>query len=326
MQKLIGSGRCKAGTHLVLLTLLAFATAACGPTVEESSSTAAEGEPGATSTSVKALLDNGRREVLASGITSAENLLFSNDGRLFVTGDSGIYEIARDGTGTIHADLLEAGGTYFFGGMAQIGNVLYVNAYTAAFESYVFAAAITPRPAFRSIYRIQTPGLPNGATTDGKRLYVSDTIGGTVLRLTFDERDPFAVVAQDIWLSRSDGTLAPNGLKMTASRLYFTDGLSIKQAILRRDGRTGTPVALVTELTLFDDLYVDDRGIIVTNFLLGSLESFDLRGVPLLQTPVGSFNAPSAVLPANGRLGFSKKDLLVTEKGGNLLAVYHPAF
>lgn len=113
---------------------------------------------------------------------------------------------------------------------------------------------------------------------------------------------------------------------MTDSRLYFTDGLSIKQAPVRRDGHAGNPVTLVNELTLFDDLYVDGHGIIVANFLFGSLEAFDLRGFPLVHTPLGEFNAPSAVLPANGRLGFSMKDLLVTEKAGNLLAVYHPVF
>jgi hypothetical protein len=281
----------------------------------------------ATETAEQALLDNGTRQTLVAGITSAENLAFASDGRLFVTGNDGIYELTRSSSLAVVASVLEPGGTIFFGGMAEIDGTLYVNAYTAALNSYLYAARLTPSPKFESIYELQTTGVPNGAAADASgRLYVSDTIGGTILRVTLDPKDPLKVIGQDIWLSRAQGILAPNGLKIRGSGLYFTDGLTIKRVPILADGRAGIPVTLVSELTYFDDLYVDAVGILAANYLFGSLQGFSPYGRDVLDTASGVFNGPSAVLPAKGRLGFASGDLLVTEKGGNCVAVYHPSF
>ena len=79
----------------------------------------------------------------------------------------------------------------------------------------------------------------------------------------------------------------------------------------------------MTQLTFFDDLYVDDKGIFVANYLFGSVEALTSTGVDVLDTAAFTFDGPSSVLPAKGRFGLSQTDCLVTKKSANQLSVFH---
>jgi hypothetical protein len=124
-----------------------------------------------------------------------------------------------------------------------------------------------------------------------------------------------------VWLAGS-GTFT-NGLKYAASKLYWTDFTTIKSVAVQSNGQPGRPRDLATRLTFLDDLFVDEQGILVADWLGGALRSYGPGGSEKSSTTV-DINMPSAVVRAKGRAGFSQNALLITEKGGNRVAVFEP--
>src|SRR5262249_26982800 len=98
----------------------------------------------------------------------------------------------------------------------------------------------------------------------------------------------------------------------------------VKRLPLLADGGAGPVTTLNAQLTFFDDLYVDAKGILVANFLFGAVDKLTPGGVDVLDTAPFGFNGPSSVTPAQGRLGLSGIDLVVTEKSANRVSVFHP--
>jgi hypothetical protein len=274
----------------------------------------------ASSTERAALVVGGTRETLVDSIASIENSAFTATGRLFVTGDDGIYEITRDATGTPGATVRAASNGCKFAGIAETHGVLYVNCYDGT-NSSVFAAALDQTPSFQKIYDLPGVGLANGAAADDAgRLYVADSLHGNLFRLSIDGKNPFTVTSREAF---STGNVFPNGLKFFGGSIYYTDFFAVKRIPLLADGSAGTVATLTTQLTFFDDLHVDDGGILVANYLFGTAEGLTTTGVDLLDTVAFGFSGPSSVLPAKGRFGLSDKDVLVTEKGANRLSVFH---
>jgi hypothetical protein len=76
-------------------------------------------------------------------------------------------------------------------------------------------------------------------------------------------------------------------------------------------------------LTFFDDLVVDERGILVADWLGGALRAYGPFGRETDATQV-ELDMPSAVVRALGRAGFSQDALLITEKGANRVALFEP--
>jgi hypothetical protein len=308
----------RALSALVLCHSVFFLSACSVEVADEASGERAA--PGAAASAVSALLLAGARETLVDGITAAENSTFTSGGRLFVSGDDGVYEITRDGKGT-RAMVRSSPGECKFAGMAEARGVLYANCYDGT-NAAVFAAALDPAPVFRSIYDLPGVALANGAAADAAgRLYVADSTHGTIWRLTIDPANPFAVTRKEAF---STGNLFPNGLKVFDSALYFTDFVAIKRLPLLPGGGAGPVTTLNAQLTFFDDLHVDAKGIIVANFLFGALDVLTPGGVDVLDTAAFGLSGPSSVVPALGRLGLANTDLVVTEKTANRLSVLHP--
>jgi hypothetical protein len=282
---------------------------------------------GQTGAASEALSFAGSRETVVDGVAAAENLMFSDTGRLFVTGDDGIYELTRDASDDVTKTVVAPATTCKFAGMSEIGGVLYAACYDqTGSNSYLYAAELDPVPQFRSIYTLSGVALANGVAADSQgRLYVADSFDGTLLRLGLAPTDPFAVATKETFVAKGSNIL-PNGLKFFGGAIYYTDFVSIKRVPLLPDGSAGPIATLDTQLTFFDDLYVDARRILVANFLFGTVELLTPGGIDLFDTAAFTFEGPSAVIPAAGRLGFSENDLLITEKSGNRVAVFHPAF
>jgi hypothetical protein len=273
-----------------------------------------------SSTETAALLAGGSRETLVESIAAIENSMFTSTNRLFVTGDDGVYEIVRDTAKAARATVRAAANGCKFAGITETHGVLYVNCYDGT-NSSVFAATLDDAPSFRKIYDLPGVGLANGAAADDAgRVYVADSLHGTIWRLTIDAANPFTVTSRDAF---STGNLFPNGLKFFAGSIYYTDFLAVKRVPLLADGSAGALATLNAQLTFLDDLYVDDAGIAVANYLFGTVEGLTPSGVDLLDT-AALFSGPSSVLPAQGRFGLSSKDILVTEKNANRLSVFHP--
>lgn len=299
-------------------------TEALSAAAEPSATGATVGRTGATS---EALSFIGSRETVVDGIAAAENLMFTDAGRLFVTGDDGIYELTRDGSGNVTNAVVAPATACKFAGMSEIGGVLYAACYDqTGSNSYLYAGKLDPVPQLQSIYTLPGVALANGVAADSQgRLYVADSFDGTILRLGLAPADPFTVATKETFVAKGSNIL-PNGLKFFGSAIYYTDFVSIKRVPLLADGSAGPIATLDTQLTFFDDLFVDARRILVANFLFGTVELLTPGGIDLFDTAAFTFDGPSAVLPAEGRLGFSQNDLLVTEKSGNRVAVFHPTF
>src|SRR3546814_7617747 len=109
----------------------------------------------------------GEKTVLLT-IPSAENILFADDGRLFVSGGSNVFEITRDDDAYTATALYD--GSCNFTGMAIVGEALYA----ACFDGQLYAAQLDAHPALQPIHDLGL-GAPNGlaAGPDGT-LFISN--------------------------------------------------------------------------------------------------------------------------------------------------------
>lgn len=263
-------------------------------------------------------LSRGKRETLVTGIVAAENQIFSAAGRLYVSGDNGVFELSRaTPAAPITATQLVSIEGCNFGGMSERAATLYAVCYDGT-SSYLYAAAETALPSFERIFDLPDVPLANGMATDGASLYVTVTVQSTILRLVLDPSDPMRVAAREAFPPLSSGLL-PNGIKISGGDVYFGDVGTIRRASLENPARSTAPI---NALTYFDDLWVSDRVVLVTDYVFGSVLAFSTGGPFLGGTPFGTFRGPSSVGEAKGRLGLGARTLIVTEKNASSVAVF----
>jgi hypothetical protein len=301
---------------LTLLTTLSLSLALAGCADEPTASASLALEADGILPPLKAI-SRGQRELLVEGIANVENALFLRDGRLLVSGDDGLFELVRAEEGFV-ALPRHPKQPCNFGAMAELAEAIYAVCYDGT-RSLLFGARTQDELSFRHIADIQGVSLANGAAAGGEReLLVTASGQGKIVRLTVSESDPLRISAQSNFRANSGG-LIPNGLDVHEGTAYWGDIGSIRRGKLGGNERE----LLVAQLTFFDDLHVDARGLLVTDFLLGTLRAFDLRGRQLARTPA-LFSGPSAVVPALGRLGLGEADLVVTEKLAGVVSVFRP--
>lgn len=314
---------CAVRAHRILLAcslgLLGCADVSADQTTEPDPPLLAAVEP--ASTAATATLARATRSTLVEGIKAAENLFISSDERLFVSGDEGIYELVRGAGGAFSADKLVAPDNCAFGGITEARRTLYANCYAFG-DSYLYAAALSARPSFKRIATLSGVLLANGLSADNLgRLYVACTVQDQILRLTTRSNDPLLVEKQEIWLSGSG--LFTNGLTYYAGALYWSDATTLKTARLLTNGAAGVVRNLASRLTFFDDLAVDARALVAADYLGGAVRVYGAFGRETDATTL-PLEGPSAVLRADGRLGFSSAALLVTEKEANRVSLLEP--
>lgn len=266
-------------------------------------------------------------------IPDAENLLFTPEGRLFVSGGRNVYEIHKTGELYSATPLFE--GTDNFCGLALRGPVLYAN----GFSGTLYAARLTSTPALQAIHSTGLSAANGLAAGPEGELYAVNgplAFDPKIIRLRLDPADPMRVVEQSDWLSFAPGASFPNGVQVRGRELYFSESAvpvlgRIRKVAINADGSAGTPedfASLGTSLP--DDFSVAGEGLLASYYSDGRIGLFGARGQLLAQTALNSFESPSQV-----RLGqpplFSATDILVTEKGllqendstvGNVLSVF----
>jgi hypothetical protein len=264
----------------------------------------------------------GTKSTLVEGIASAENLMFTSDGRLLVTGDDGIYDVVVDASGQATAVPLTPKETCKFSGLAEARGTLYAGCYDGT-NSRVYAATLAPTLTFQSVASLPAVPLANGLAADSAgRIYVAETLKLRISRLTFEASDPLTLASQEVWLGGTG--LATDGLKIFDEVVYWTDLGKVNRAAILPDGNASLASTLESGGSIFfDDLYVDTAGVLVANSLGGGLSAFNQVGLLIGKTPAKTFSEPSAVVPAHSRLGLDESDLVVTEKGANQVTVYH---
>jgi hypothetical protein len=306
----------------------------------------------------------GPRQTVVNNLGNAENSLFTNDGRLFITGKN-IWEIKQKESGH-YADSLADDLNCDFTGMAQYNNHLFAICFEdEQGDAWLLRAELTASPEFEKIFQLTDMTVANGMGIDDQgHLYIADETlfqnKGKIIRLSLTDAPVPQVVesSRRVWLSAEEGAQAPNGITIVDNKLFFTnmdisDPQGIRNSIKRVpiEGDQPGPVETVfsrvalKNSSIFDDLTSTDilgqTYLIVTDYLKGSILTVAADGTdqeaPIYETKADKFAGPTSCILGQG-LGFDEEDLLVTEGGivlidpnsnfGNRLSVvrYQPEF
>jgi hypothetical protein len=274
------------------------------------------------------------RTVLDEEVNEAENLFFTDDGRLFVSGGEDIYEFERtpDGrfTKTDHFDedcRVE--------GIIQSGQYLYgvcTRNNDLTLSAFLIAGELSAQPVFHTIAPLDAASGPNGMTVDPEgRIYITNSLTQQIVRVTL--ASPLEVGRTEIW---ANGLSLVNGIKYLDDAMYVTVlDLTLISRLLRipllSDGSAGRPERLYERaFTVLDDILAFERGFIITDFVNGTLIFWDEQRGAYAETPTQTFYGPTSL--AQGRPPmFSEGQLVVAEKGtftvrdevdGDLLSMY----
>lgn len=292
-----------------------------------------------------------KSQTIVDAVPDAENLFFTEDGRLFVSGGSNVYEIIQTDDGhflkldTYHGNCTIEGITqredYLYAvcsSTRELGKSYLLAAAISAFaptQADIVSPGIHPFMTLETIYSLATMGTPNGLVTDEfGALFVSDSTKNDIVKITLS--GPTEVDTLSIWASN----IMPfvNGLEWVGDALYFT-GMDFKSlngifGVVQRnpDGSAGDSQILYRRFaTVLDDIARYRDGFLITDYLKGTL-LFWRDGAIVTETPAKSFFSPSAVVPAQPPM-FNPNALLVTEKGiifnnnpklGNKVGLYLP--
>lgn len=253
----------------------------------------------------------GARQLIVD-LPQLENIAYTSNGRLFVSGQQNLYEITRDSEGYQSRALFEnAGGC---SGLTEQRGHLY-----ALCPGGLHAVALDdPQAQPVLVSALSGFTLPNGlAAGADHRLYVADgpiALDPKIVRLQLDPEDPLRLLNQEVWLR----TLPefPNGLAIRDGRLYTTLYVpplgTVAATDIAPDGSAGAIQRLALR-GILDDLAVYGESLLIADFQNGALLQTDLDGTVLQQTGALSFMQPSSVEVAGPPL-FDEPTVLATER------------
>lgn len=249
-------------------------------------------------------------------IVDAENQTYTKDGRLFVTGRDGIFEIIPSSVESVKVVQRLERQSCSFGGIVEVAGTLYANCYGKGL-SYLYAAALKATPTFKRIYTLKNTVLANGLTADSRGwLYVASTFKDQILRLVPSNTNPLSIARSETWL-RGSGWLT-NGIKFANEAIYWTDGTHVKRAIIKANGAPDKQKTIVAAPPFFDDISVDSTEIMVADYLSGAIRRYDLNGNPTATIRSG-LAGPSSVARARAPLPINS--LIITERSGNQVSL-----
>lgn len=253
-------------------------------------------------------------------IHEAENIHFSSDNRLFVTGGRGLYEIiSKDKSYSALQLKAQCSAT----GMAELQGWLFFPC-TNLFEPNELWAYQLSTGNLHNLGTLENYALANGMAALGETtLFLSNTDffngQGSIGKLTLDfsAATPELVAIDSHWASAAEGLSSPNGLRLSGTRLYLSNNSALKTIELDDDANILSVNTLSAPNTAYyDDLEVEYAGgLLVTSFVEGVIYKISDNCV---SKTAAAFLGPSAVRLGQG--AFSGK-ILVTQRIGHKLSV-----
>lgn len=320
----------------VLIVGAAVAACRSGFSGDERSPAAAEPDPATLCITT----DCGTREVLLR-VPEAENLIFSDDGRLFVSGEE-LYEIVQQADGRFEARVIPMEGAHSnsLGGLAIRDGVLYMNDET---DRGLWAGRLQPQMRMQKIYTHAGSPTPNGLAfgPDGALYSTSGPVPDlatliAVTRLHLDPADPFKVLDAETVFGLPDLPSA-NGLVLKGSTFYIVGYLGADLSLsavyafdVATDGTLGPLRRVASSQGTYDDIEVIGNRLLVANHFLSSLLMFDLDSGEQLADSGPIFQGPTSLTWGRPPM-FAVDELVVAERGflgesgsgyGDLLSVF----
>lgn len=300
-------------SRLAWLPLAAAILAACGNDSADTAPVAARADSLCVSDGCGRIID-------IAAVPDAENTLVTPDGRVFVSGGTGVFEIVAAGAGytalPIHDEACN------FTGLALRGDVLYAN----CFSGSLHATRLGATPRLRKIHDYGLSAANGLALGPEGALYLSNGPLATtappdprIVRVWPDAADPLRIALQEDWVT--DGLFAPNGIAIRGREVYVTDSTAlppvlgrIERISIAADGSPGERRQIASFNSIPDDLSVVGDSLLVALYTQGSVALIGPDGGIRQQTGPLVLSFPSSVRLAPSPL-FQAGDLLITQKG-----------
>jgi len=190
-------------------------------------------------------------------IPDAENILFTTQGDLLVTGGKSIYQVTSSldetGRATYEEESIYEGRNCAFAGIAQSGDWVYSVCAEIRFEwkgftfrlvkdNHLLAANLQERPlnfvkldAGVENDPLDSVAIPNGLAfaPDGKLLIADENFfaQSSVGRISLDYSGTTPTVSnfEPDWLGDEYGIQSPNGVRVADNKLYVSDGNKVRR-------------------------------------------------------------------------------------------------
>lgn len=271
-------------------------------------------------------------------IPSAENMRMTKDGRLFVTGSQGIYEIKKGNdkytTNKLNTDNCQ------YKGLAEMNDWLYtlcIESYggldsTAPFYKFastsIWAYPLKEDPSTAKLRRlspvVSAYFLPNGmdALPEKNQLIVADDnplfdYAISLVDIRFESNEPVGVRitgSQAQWINEAQGVTRAKGVRVIDNSVFFTAKGELRRVDLDENGEPITTATLLyKDKSIFYDLAPYCDGVVIADFLKGQLVYVNKEGTKAQVIQKGLFT-PSAVV-MNAAPMFDDDVYLVSELG-----------
>ncbi|WP_196139548.1 hypothetical protein [Aliikangiella sp. G2MR2-5] len=253
-------------------------------------------------------------------LAEAENLFFTDDGRLFVSSGEGFYELLKNAVNEEYQLKVISDFECAFAGITQLADTLYtvcseiklVNA-----KKHLLALDLNARDSkLLKIADISELDLPNGLTGDGEStLYLANTAylgSGSISRITVNQKEVNSI--EHNWANGNHNVFHPNGIKFVENSLWFSDGGSIKNMLIAEDENATYANQFFNRLTIYDDITPYCNGVLAADFVGGQLVYISREGEVKYKTGFASYQGASSLLVGKPPL-FSSYQVVATERG-----------
>ena len=180
-------------------------------------------------------------------VPDAEDMLFTTDGRFFISGHNTIYEVTSDGAGGYQQALVDEGDCLYIG-LEEVERWLITSCVSILRYGEIFSSRLVGFDLDNNMNRVEVGDLPGVGIANGVEvfpgthtLFISDSnyvAPGTITRLELSFLTPTPTIANynRNWLTPADGLSKPNGVRMSDGYLYVSDSPLVMRFLINSTG------------------------------------------------------------------------------------------